>query len=1445
LTSQNHPPKKSVLDVYDPLHAFGLILTFATVIILISLPLKSTPAGIGFNHADAAGGCKEPGHINSGSCDDVVDCCLQWVSGSDPRCDDPGPGGGCCLSYGEKCNDPVSPPSPPTIIGSLNCSQWGSNDWCIDSLNLNLVASDPQGQAVIISGMINGISFACPNGNTSCTIPITTDRAGTATYTVNSATGLSASGSLGYKLDATTPQIDGSLIGAPGSNDWYVSGVSASASATDATSGISYFEYSLNGSPWTPYTSGLSLSDGVYVLNFRTGDNAGNQDETSQNFRIDTITPNLDLSITGANGNNGWYLSDVQVTALASDSGSGVTSLEYTIDGSPWASYGGPLMFTHGAHSLSVRAMDAAGNAAQADQQINVDTVTPSISLFIAGTPGQNGWYVSNIEVTASSSDAGSGLASFEYSLNDGAWAPYANSLPFAEGRHGLKFRAIDIAGNITTTPSRAYSIDTTPPLIDLPKSSKLGETVEFSAQDQVSGLSVLRVVIEDENERWPKVAWDEDPSGATHHSDFQWDGKFKDGLRAPEGTYYATVRASDVAGNESRQTVSIAVEDNLWNILLPSFSPPVSSPVPLPIAPAAEEGTNFGGGNNANSAPTQTGNVAAGGVSNAPASELGTVAFGTVSTTKANNSDASSILWGAAAAAAIGAFVAEIERKKEIEKEADKAARLETLEKLSKKQGDGLTYKQRAKAYQASLNSYQAELIRQGYSAAQAEVLKKQAVTTGKISNNQPAYTPNQRLEAEETKWLKETDQDRALRIAQIQEAVAQKKAEQQAGLAAYYAATVAASSNQTNWWENTKSFVKNNIIDPLDTYVYQPIIKPASEKIAEAVANGVSWANETIYQPFIQPAIEKAKEDVDDVISWANTTIYQPHIQPAVEKSIAAVTSGITWVTENVYQPHIQLAVEKSIEAVTNAIAWVNENVYQPYIQPAAEKTIEAITAGISWLDEMVYEPYVQPYLQPLLDKTIEAFENTSSWMDENIYQPIIQPVVNDIDRYIYQPLVQQTSAWWDKYGEWVHGSLDAVGYIPGLGEIADGVNGLIYLGEGNYIEASIAAVAMIPILGDLGKVGKWGVKLGTEVLEEAAEKVAKEVVEEVIEKGVKETVEELVEETVEETAQELVEKTVRETAENTAEVALKESSESLASKTSKEFFEEGAERTVKETGEELTEKTVKESAEKVSSEATGEVATKASKEVTGDAMMAAPKTSVTVAKEAAEETLEQVNRDALQVLSTLTEQYGEDTVARFLPLCDKYGINPADVLSKPPAEGQSLIGWVLGIDNPANPVNHPLKSLDLTEGQLADILQKSIVRPDSKVVVLGFGNGVEDPYYILSERIKACHLSLSSEDWAPFETARANFWADINARFLEAAIEERKLFIFNIGRDVIEDSANVRRFSLPEWRLIELEKNNYVPVSIGDYTALVPAELLETYEQYLPKDLLKAGG
>jgi len=90
-------------------------------------------------------------------------------------------------------------------------------------------------------------------------------------------------------------------------------------------------------------------------------------------------------------------------------------------------------------------------------------------------------------------------------------------------------------------------------------------------------------------------------------------------------------------------------------------------------------------------------------------------------------------------------------------------------------------------------------------------------------------------------------------------------------------------------------------------------------------------------------------------------------------------------------------------------------------------------------------------------------------------------------------------------DSGGGWLDAlqlGLDIVGLVPGLGEIADGANALIYLARGDYANAALSAAAMIPIGGQAATATKLGIKAAKEVAEEGVEKVVKEG----IEKGAK---------------------------------------------------------------------------------------------------------------------------------------------------------------------------------------------------------------------------------------------------------------------------------------------------------------------------------------------------
>ncbi len=85
---------------------------------------------------------------------------------------------------------------------------------------------------------------------------------------------------------------------------------------------------------------------------------------------------------------------------------------------------------------------------------------------------------------------------------------------------------------------------------------------------------------------------------------------------------------------------------------------------------------------------------------------------------------------------------------------------------------------------------------------------------------------------------------------------------------------------------------------------------------------------------------------------------------------------------------------------------------------------------------------------------------------------------------------PETEEESSWWSSLtsavsnlslSDIVHTTLDIVGLVPGLGEVADGINALIYLAEGNYADAALSAAAMIPGAGAAATAAKYAKKTG----------------------------------------------------------------------------------------------------------------------------------------------------------------------------------------------------------------------------------------------------------------------------------------------------------------------------------------------------------------------------
>jgi len=679
------PHRKQNPEFFEPLKIFFAILIVSLVFFapIVQSEKEGTPTTLQEYPAF------HPFASSADACPWNCIKCTSWDQNAWPRtcltyectdasgnCGDPGDGGGGGPSY-----------QPPTISHVLNCSNTGNNGWCIGTLNLDLTAADPQGQTVVISGTVNGDAFACPSGQTTCSIPLP-EAVGTATYKVDSATGLSANGSTSYHLDVTTPQISGDINGSSGTNGWYISQTSVTASASDALSGLASFEVNVDSAGWASYND-TTFTDGTHTIQFRATDNAGNVTETAlQSVNVDTTAPTLDLSTTGTTGSNGWYVSAVTLTPTASDATSGLYSLEATTDGVTWFSMNAPVTLNDGIYTVQFRAVDQAGNISQTpSQQIKVDATTPSLSLNINGTRGQNDWYISSVTVMPNASDVGSGVNKIEASVNNGAWGTITSPLSFTDGVHSYKIRVTDNAGNFTETPILPMMVDTVPPAIAIYDDSlNLGDTLMYDLEDMMSGLWINRSVIEDEDEKYKKIVWLEEIAGKkSNDNEIRWDGVFADGTKAAPGQYFITLKISDQAGNETMRTAIVEVTAFNSILPIPAFTPPasiVTEPIPSEASTTNEQ--SFGGANNGNAGTETT-------TTNGETvfASVNLQAGGTNSFTSGNQTTSSpisdpNILWGAAAAAMLGATLAEWQKKRE-----EEAARLAALIASNAGQGD------------------------------------------------------------------------------------------------------------------------------------------------------------------------------------------------------------------------------------------------------------------------------------------------------------------------------------------------------------------------------------------------------------------------------------------------------------------------------------------------------------------------------------------------------------------------------------------------------------------------------------------------------------------------------------------------------------------------------------------------------------------------------------
>jgi len=166
------------------------------------------------------------------------------------------------------------------------------------------------------------------------------------------------------------------------------------------------------------------------------------------------VSSYISCSLPGASG---WCrgIASLEISSNEPIPGFNILTVEGTRNGASFACSGTTcsVPLQEGPNDFTFWALSSWGDSSgMGTASGSVDTQPPFVSGSLSGVAGSGGWFVSNVQVSASASDATSGIGSVVYSLDGGAPAPYSGPFTVGEGTHSVVFTATDVAGNGSST---------------------------------------------------------------------------------------------------------------------------------------------------------------------------------------------------------------------------------------------------------------------------------------------------------------------------------------------------------------------------------------------------------------------------------------------------------------------------------------------------------------------------------------------------------------------------------------------------------------------------------------------------------------------------------------------------------------------------------------------------------------------------------------------------------------------------------------------------------------------------------------------------------------------------------------------------------------------------------------------------------------------------------
>ncbi|SCL29143.1 Ig-like domain (group 3) [Micromonospora rhizosphaerae] len=476
--------------------------------------------------------------------------------------------------------------TPPTVTATVSGEKDPTGAY-VGSATVTLSATDSGSGVDRVEYSLDGGPFG------TYSAPVTVNQAGqhTVSYRATDKAGNTSSPqSVSFSVveppptDTTPPTVTAAVTGQKDANGAYVGSATVTVSATDTESGVDRIEYSLDGGAYAAYSAPVTVNQpGQHTVSYRATDKAGNTSSPqSVSFTVvetppaDTTPPTVTAAVTGQKDANGNYVGSATVTLSATDSGSGVDRIEYSLDGQPYAGYSAPVTVNQpGQHTVSYRATDKAGNTSS-PQSVSftvvetppADTTPPTVTAAVTGQQDANGNYVGSATVTLSATDTQSGVDRIEYALDGGAYAAYSAPVTVNHlGQHTVSYRATDKAGNTSAPQSVSFTVVETPPADTTPPTVTAAVTGQQDANGAYVGSATVTVSATDSGSGVDRI-------------EYSLDGQPYAAYSAPvtvnqPGQHTVSYRATDKAGNTSApQSVSFTVVEPP----APDTSPPTAT---------------------------------------------------------------------------------------------------------------------------------------------------------------------------------------------------------------------------------------------------------------------------------------------------------------------------------------------------------------------------------------------------------------------------------------------------------------------------------------------------------------------------------------------------------------------------------------------------------------------------------------------------------------------------------------------------------------------------------------------------------------------------------------------------------------------------------------------------------------------------------------------------